>query len=60
MYGFGQTIAKQVAVCGLFASMPIAQFVDMLDEKFPIEGIRMIEVDRFTFLIGEVCSVIVI
>ena len=52
--GFGQPVALQIAVGGLFDGAPLTQVVDLFVEQFPVEGVGMVEVDGVAFFVGHV------
>ena len=60
MDGFGQPVALQIAVGGLFDGAPLTQVVDLFVEQFPVEGVGMVEVDGVAFLVGHVRRVVVV
>ena len=60
MNGFRQAVADNITIGGLLYGMPVAQFVHLLDEKLPVEGIGMVEIDVASFLGRHACSIIIV
>ena len=60
MHGFGQTVADEVAVSRLLDATPLSQSLYLLGEEFPVESVRMVEVDTLSFFRSEVRGVVVV
>ena len=55
-----QTIAENITIGWLFNSSSLTQLIHLLNEKFPIKGVWMVEIDSLTLFIGKFCRVIII
>ena len=60
VYRLGQSVADQVAVCGLLDALPLSQGLYLLGQELPVESVGMVEVDAFALLGCEVRRVVVV
>ena len=60
MNRFWQTIRKHIGIGGLFHSLAIPEFLDLLSQQFPVKGVRMVEVNLLPLLWRQVGGVVVI
>ena len=60
MNGLWQTVADEIGISRLFDSLSCTQFAYLLDEEFPVEGIRMVEIDCLALFVCQIGGVIII
>ena len=60
MYGFWQTVADEVAVCGLLDAFSLTQSLYLLGEKLPVEGVGMVKINTFALLGSKMSGVVVV
>ena len=60
MNGLWQTVADKIGISRLFDSLSCTQFAYLLDEEFPVEGIRMVEIDCLALFVCQIGGVIII
>ena len=60
MYCLCQAVALEIRICRLLNSSTLSKFVHLLVQEFPVESIRMVEVNGMAFLFRHVARIIVI
>ena len=53
-------VADKIGISRLFDSLSCTQFAYLLDEEFPVEGIRMVEIDCLALFVCQIGGVIII
>ena len=54
------TVALNIGICGLFDGFSLAQVVYLLDEKLPVESVRMVKIDGMALLVRHACGVVIV
>ena len=60
MYCLRQAVALEIRICRLLNSSTLSKFVHLLVQEFPVESIRMVEVDGMALFIGHACGIVVV
>ena len=60
MDSFLQTVTLYIGIGGLFDGLTVLEFLDLLRQQFPVESVRMIEVDLPTLLRCQICRIVII
>ena len=60
MDGLLQTVTLYIGIGGLFDGLAVLEFLDLLRQQFPVEGIGMVEVDLPALLRCQACRIVII
>ena len=55
-----QTVGDHIRIGGLFDGLTVSQLLDLLRQQFPVESIRMVEVNLLPFLGCQIRRIIII